>query len=79
MKVYRKWILQEKPIFMEEPSKPPEVHVDVPVFESAASEPDGKPVWMDDWKVLWPLISPECIDYLRSFGVHLGFFFITLS
>ncbi|XP_073484248.1 ral GTPase-activating protein subunit alpha-2 isoform X2 [Aquarana catesbeiana] len=44
VKVYRKWILQEKPIFMEEPSKPPEDHMNVPVFESAASEPDGKPV-----------------------------------
>ncbi|KAM5164105.1 ral GTPase-activating protein subunit alpha-2 isoform 2-T2 [Mantella aurantiaca] len=44
VKVYRKWILQDKPIFMEEPSKPPEDHAVVPVFETVVSEHDGKPV-----------------------------------
>ncbi|XP_063774245.1 ral GTPase-activating protein subunit alpha-2 isoform X2 [Pseudophryne corroboree] len=44
VKVYRKWILQEKPIFMEQPSKPPFDHANVPVFESTETETDSKQV-----------------------------------
>ncbi|KAM3931908.1 ral GTPase-activating protein subunit alpha-2 isoform 2-T2 [Leptodactylus fuscus] len=44
VKVYRKWILQDKPIFMEEPSKPPSDHENLPVFESPLTETDSKPV-----------------------------------
>ncbi|XP_068088537.1 ral GTPase-activating protein subunit alpha-2 isoform X2 [Hyperolius riggenbachi] len=44
VKVYRKWILKEKPIFMDEPSKPVENTENVLVFESAVTETDGKQV-----------------------------------
>ncbi|XP_075059932.1 ral GTPase-activating protein subunit alpha-2 isoform X2 [Mixophyes fleayi] len=44
VKVYRKWILQEKPIFMEQPSKPPYDIVNVPVFDSSETETDSKQV-----------------------------------
>ncbi|KAM4040885.1 ral GTPase-activating protein subunit alpha-2 isoform 1-T1 [Anomaloglossus baeobatrachus] len=44
VKVYRKWILQEKPIFMEEPSNTPSEHVNLPVFESSSTETDSKQV-----------------------------------
>nr|DBA27024.1 TPA: hypothetical protein GDO54_011206 [Pyxicephalus adspersus] len=44
VKVYRKWILLEKPAFMDEPSQKPEDHMNVPVFEPAVSEVDSKPV-----------------------------------
>ncbi|CAJ0962426.1 unnamed protein product, partial [Ranitomeya imitator] len=44
VKVYRKWILQEKPIFMEEPSNPSSDHVNLPVFESSVTETDSKQV-----------------------------------
>ncbi|XP_069811335.1 ral GTPase-activating protein subunit alpha-2 isoform X2 [Dendropsophus ebraccatus] len=44
VKVYRKWILQEKPIFMEEPSQPSSDHVNLPVFESSVTETDSKQV-----------------------------------
>ncbi|XP_063299789.1 ral GTPase-activating protein subunit alpha-2 isoform X1 [Pelobates fuscus] len=43
VKVYRKWILQDKPIFMEEPSKPREDQEKVQILESAV-EVDSKPV-----------------------------------
>ncbi|XP_056423618.1 ral GTPase-activating protein subunit alpha-2 isoform X3 [Hyla sarda] len=44
VKVYRKWILQEKPIFMEEPSAPSVDQVNLPVFESSVTETDSKQV-----------------------------------
>ncbi|XP_075719090.1 ral GTPase-activating protein subunit alpha-2 isoform X2 [Rhinoderma darwinii] len=44
VKVYKKWILQDKPIFMEEPSQPPSDHVNLPVFESSVTETDSKQV-----------------------------------
>ncbi|XP_066451854.1 ral GTPase-activating protein subunit alpha-2 isoform X1 [Eleutherodactylus coqui] len=45
VKVYRKWILQEKPNFMEEPSKPASSdHEILPVFEASTTETDNKQV-----------------------------------
>ncbi|XP_040285628.1 ral GTPase-activating protein subunit alpha-2 isoform X1 [Bufo bufo] len=44
VKVYRKWILQDKPVFMEEPSKTSINHESLPVFESSVTETDSKQV-----------------------------------
>uniref|UniRef100_A0A8C5N221 Ral GTPase activating protein catalytic subunit alpha 2 n=1 Tax=Leptobrachium leishanense TaxID=445787 RepID=A0A8C5N221_9ANUR len=44
VKVYRKWILLDKPIFMEEPLNPSPEQVKVPIPESAMTETDSKQV-----------------------------------
>ncbi|KAM4693157.1 ral GTPase-activating protein subunit alpha-2 [Discoglossus pictus] len=44
VKVYRKWILQEKPEFMEEPSKASLEHANVQIFEPPVTETDSKQV-----------------------------------
>ncbi|KAM8946472.1 ral GTPase-activating protein subunit alpha-2 [Pelodytes ibericus] len=44
VKVYRKWILQDKPVFMEEASKPSADQANVQILESTVSETDSKPV-----------------------------------
>ncbi|XP_077165864.1 ral GTPase-activating protein subunit alpha-2 isoform X2 [Paroedura picta] len=42
VKVYRKWILQEKPVFMEEPDVKETVEEDDNVLDPSTSETDGK-------------------------------------
>ncbi|XP_060109652.1 ral GTPase-activating protein subunit alpha-2 isoform X2 [Heteronotia binoei] len=42
VKVYRKWILQEKPVFMEEPDVKETVQEDDNNLDSSAAETDGK-------------------------------------
>ncbi|XP_053317313.1 ral GTPase-activating protein subunit alpha-2 isoform X2 [Spea bombifrons] len=44
VKVYRKWILQEKPVFMEEPSKVSPEQPNVEIFEPPVTETDNKPL-----------------------------------
>ncbi|XP_041418604.1 ral GTPase-activating protein subunit alpha-2 isoform X3 [Xenopus laevis] len=44
VKVYRKWILQDKPIFMEESTKTSSDHENFPVLESTVTETDSKQV-----------------------------------
>lgn len=43
VKVYRKWILQEKPVFMEEPDVKETVH-DGDVLDHPTAETEGKHV-----------------------------------
>ncbi|KAL8194291.1 UNVERIFIED_CONTAM: Ral GTPase-activating protein subunit alpha-2 [Gekko kuhli] len=44
VKVYRKWILQEKPVFMEEPDVKETVQEDDNILDPSAAETDGKHV-----------------------------------
>ncbi|MEE6474748.1 hypothetical protein FKM82_010480 [Ascaphus truei] len=44
VKVYRKWILKDKPVFMDEPSKASSDIVNVPVLETTVTEMDSKQV-----------------------------------
>lgn len=44
VKVYRKWILQEKPVFMEEPDKKEDSQDAVASSEDLSVETDGKHV-----------------------------------
>lgn len=44
VKVYRKWILQEKPVFMEEPDKKEDSQDAVASVEDSAVQTDGKHV-----------------------------------
>ncbi|KAM4770900.1 ral GTPase-activating protein subunit alpha-2 [Rhinophrynus dorsalis] len=44
VKVYRKWILQEKPVFMEEPSQPSSDYVNMPPLDTTITETDSKQV-----------------------------------
>lgn len=45
VKVYRKWILQEKPVFMEEPDKKEDSQDAVVNLEDSSVQTDGKHVW----------------------------------
>lgn len=45
VKVYRKWILQEKPVFMEEPDKKENREDTVVSLEDSSVQTDGKHVW----------------------------------
>lgn len=45
VKVYRKWILQEKPVFMEEPDKREDSQDAVVSLEDSTVQTDGKHVW----------------------------------
>lgn len=44
MKVYRKWILHEKPLFMEEPDVKETIQDDDVITEHSTEETDGKHV-----------------------------------
>lgn len=44
MKVYRKWILQEKPMFMEEPDVKESVQENDNILDPSTAETDGKHV-----------------------------------
>lgn len=45
VKVYRKWILQEKPVFMEEPDKREDGQDAVVSLEDSSVQTDSKHVW----------------------------------
>lgn len=45
VKVYQKWILQEKPVFMEEPDKKEDSQDAVVPVEDSSVQTDGKHVW----------------------------------
>lgn len=45
VKVYQKWILQEKPVFMEEPDKKDDGQDAGDNLEDSSVQTDGKHVW----------------------------------
>ncbi|RLW07126.1 hypothetical protein DV515_00004287 [Chloebia gouldiae] len=53
VKVYQKWILQEKPVFMEEPEKKEDGQDAVAPFEDSSVQTDGK-------HAVWQLSSEPC-------------------
>lgn len=52
VKVYRKWILQEKPVFMEEPDKKEDSQDAVVTLEDSVVQTDGKHVWYQRYFIL---------------------------
>lgn len=64
VKVYRKWILQEKPVFMEEPDKKENSEDAVTSLEDSSAQTDGKHV---------------CYQYYLHYSVSLQYVIYLLN